>query len=259
LDEEDRDETIKHIAKILRRTLKFNKKPDWIGDPIDISWMREAGFDKIWTNDIFDSLLVFGTKTCDIKHFEDFRRIYNADKSPDEWVIIANKLSDMNNKKLPSFTWLKNNNYINLFVMIQRYPEKFAHLEREYEHKTHEELLELAKSLVNINNGKLQNYKWLEDNHPNLINCMMKHPNLFVHFERETMLNTPDENLEIAKRLSKENNGILQCHKWLNKNKYSKISAAIYNHPEIFKGIRMEMYKGRTKFVITIGEESNAT
>ena len=124
---------------------------------------------------------------------------------------------------------------------------------------TDEELLELATSLVNINNGKLQNYKWLEDNHPNLINCMMKHPNLFVHFERETMLNTPDENLEIAKKLSKENNGILQCHKWLNKNKYSKISAAIYNHPEIFKGIRMEMYKGRTKFVITIGEESNAT
>ena len=64
-----REEIAMQIVGLLRRRL-----PDY---QVDVTWMVDEGFDKIWKDEILDYLLQFGSKSCGIKTFKEFRDIYN--------------------------------------------------------------------------------------------------------------------------------------------------------------------------------------
>jgi hypothetical protein len=94
IPKEDKEDVINHIAKILRRNVKSK-------ETTNIDWMREAGFDKIWSNEIFDNLLVFGTKICGINHFEDFRKIYSERSEAEFYINELEKIQEENNGVIP--------------------------------------------------------------------------------------------------------------------------------------------------------------
>ena len=63
-----------YIAKMLRRLIPKRKGED-------ISWLVEKGFDKVWKNEVFDSLLSFGVGCATIKDYDHFRELYADDET----------------------------------------------------------------------------------------------------------------------------------------------------------------------------------
>jgi hypothetical protein len=251
---EGRNDVITHVAKILRRLLK--KKPDWVGEAIDISWMREANFDEIWSNDIFGSLLMFGTKTCGLEHFEAFRRIYSELKSIDEWVKIAERLTAENDDKFPTFSWLINNGYGGLTTATIKYPERFAHLEREFQSKSLEEWVIIAEKLAIENGGKLPTYQWLKTNgYITLATTVARHHDKFSHLEREFDHQTLEKQVLFAEQLAAENGGKIPSFKWLSDRHYFGLSTALAKHPNAFSHLEREFLQKTSDEHIVIAEK----
>jgi len=101
-DDEDYSITT-HIGLMLNQLGKSQSpiinnipQPDWKLS-MNIDWMVEAGFDKIFDKSIYDTLLMFGTAAAGVETFDEFREIFNSKKKqPTYWVRIANELSEKN-------------------------------------------------------------------------------------------------------------------------------------------------------------------
>jgi len=65
------------------------KKPDW-SNAVDIENLIKDGFDKIWVDDIFESLRVFGTNACTAKTFQEFREVINGKNSTLDIFFLHN-------------------------------------------------------------------------------------------------------------------------------------------------------------------------
>jgi hypothetical protein len=170
-------------------------------------------------------------------------------KTPEEWVPIAEKLAKENDGILPKSLWLQKNNYSGLATIMQKHPDKFAHIEQDYGGgKTVDEWVPIAEKLVKENNGILPNSCQLEKRGYNGINnAMKKHPDKFSHIEQEYKGGkTVDEWVPIAEKLAKEHNGILPSPGWLGKHGYASLCAMMRNHSEKFFHIKQDSRKGRT-------------
>lgn len=160
---------------------------------------------------------------------------------PDEWLKIAEKEAADNDGILPNFKTL-DNKYNGLTSCMRSYPKMFEHFKQEVKNHTPEYWKKLAKKKAKENGGKLQTDVWLRANGLNaLCNCMYNHPEVFKGIEQEQVL--PDY-LAVAKKLCKGNCGVLQGSKWLRNNGHGDLYRRIYNHPELFKGMKQEHRNG---------------
>jgi len=111
----------------------------------------------------------------------------------------------------------------------------------EQRRKTLEEQVKIAEQLAKENNGILPYKAWLGKNgYSSLIHAMYECPKSFNHIKQEKMIKSLEEQVKIAERLSKKNNGILPCGAWLIKNRYSGLNYALRKYPESFSHIKQE-------------------
>lgn len=246
----------KHIVIMLRR--RFEKlvqpTPQWEKQikSVNVQWMVEAGFDKVWTNDIFDTLLTFTTGSCGIETFEEFRRVYGDNKSAEEWYIIAKKLEVENGGKLYTSTRLKEMGLSALVAQILNNPEIFKDITRDFGcegFNTVHKFVKLAEELRDSNDGILQNPAWIQKHYPKLYWKMLSQPDEFKHIPQKFVQpeeRTAEEWVECSKEFLDEYNILPTSNKlpW-------GVQRTIINNKQLFKD--MEQYKGiGNKHIITI-------
>ena len=255
-DNFDREAVIVHIAKVLRRTSdnfkpsnpgKNQIKPDFQATK-DLSWMREAGFDEIWSPDIASNLLIFATKVCGIEHFKQFREVYGERKTGKEWVRFAENLAaSRSSKKLPCSTVLFNE-YHNLYSYMQYRPELFKHIMKEYKYfpsdQSLEEIVEDAQNLAKSRPSKKLPYRqMLIKKFPIIAKEMKKHPEKFGHIGQEEY--NPDRPpveivVQMAKDLAKSRPSKKLPPSFELMKKYPKIYLKKREYPDLFKDIPQE-------------------
>ena len=246
---ENQDEIINHIARILRRnsdkTNQVRKNPDW-SNAVNFDWLIDAGFDQIWSNEILYSILSFGTGTCGISSFKEFRNILSERTFLDEWVEIAEHLSKNNNDKIPSFSKLTDMELHGLCIQLVRNPNKFSHLEREKERIYVDEWVEIAEHLAKNNNDKLPAKKVLkQEGYQQLISSIYKHKKKFNHICQEELRTrrSTSEWLVIARKRAKDNHGKLPSQKILKKEGLETMIK--HFDKELFKGVKYEIETSR--------------
>jgi len=244
---ENQDKVINHIAKILRRNSDRNnvikRKPIW-EDSLDLGWMIDEGFDKIWTNEIFDSMLVIGTNTSGIKDFEEFRKIILCKKSIPENVKDAEKLANENNGVLPIDHWLKKNGYSGLMTCKYRNPSYLAHIKQlsRSEIAIYKNVKD-AEKLANKNNGILPGDRKIRDKGKSgIIYCIKKYPDAFSHIKRKLTKSIP-EHVKDAEKLANENNDILMNDNQLLLNGYRSLVTCKSRHANDFAHIKQIKYR----------------
>ena len=254
---EEQKDVIIHIAKILRRQHEL-LKPSWKEQTVDVSWMANAGFDEIIINNIFKSLLMFGTKTCGIEHFEMFRKVYNGNKKTLEEAVKDAERLEREYGELPNTGWLKENECEYINYHIYQHPEAFKHIKQsKHQHKILEEVVKDAEELEK-KFGKLPNQKWLRDNRYGYINYYMKiYPEAFKHIKQKKFKKTLEEAVKDAEELEKKFGELLN-QKWLEDNGYDYINYYMRKHPEAFKHIkqtRLNKFKNSLEKAIKDAEE----
>jgi hypothetical protein len=129
-----------------------------------------------------------GLDRCMSKNPELFKHIKQdkKSKSPEEYVVIAEKLVQENNGVLPDCKWLRNNRHMGVYQCMQNHPDRFKHIKQNKLIKTLEEWVKIAEELAKDNGGILQHYKWLKRNGCGGLNdCMKNHPELFKGIKQE--------------------------------------------------------------------------
>jgi len=101
--------------------------------------------------------------------------------------------------------------------------------------------------LVKKNNGKiiegvLPSSSWLRKNgYGGLCACVYKRPEDFTHIRQNYKGGRSiEENIKIAERLARENNGKLPCYSWLKKNRYKGLLLCIMRNKDKFEHIKQE-------------------
>lgn len=186
-----------HIGLMFRRSTGCSPPRHSQKEGTNIKWMADAGYDEIFKKDIYDGLLVFGSKANGVETFDSFRQIYNDNqRSVDEWVLIAEYLAEQNFGLLPRNKRLIDMGYSGLVGCMCMNPERFAHIVQEPRLKTNftqidghtvkpstnvYEQVNIAKSLSLLNEGILPSDTWLIQNkHIKLVIMMRDNPNAFA-------------------------------------------------------------------------------
>jgi hypothetical protein len=169
-------------------------------------------------------------------------------QSVKEWVPIAEKLAEEHGGILPHKGWLGSNGYCGLIQALQKYPELFAHLDKDNQFgRTVDEWVSVAEQLAEKHNGALPRGIWLMENGYKSLHSAIRHNSeKFSHIKTEFISHTPHEWVKIAEKLAEDNGGILPCNSWLRNNRYSGLPSVIYRCPELFKHIKQENKSGRT-------------
>jgi len=227
------DEIVEHVVKTLRRS-SIPKSTEWESQTIDISWMIERGFDKVWSDDIFDNLLSFGTGICGIKTFEEFRNIYSLQLNISEHVKNAEKLAKENRGKLYTITKLYKMGESSLACAIRKKPEYFSHIVRDYDKIKVIQHVQLAEKLAKKNNGVLPAFSVLiRMGYATLADSIRRVPDKYKHIKREVLRLTVQDHIINAEKLAKENGGFLPPTKELKKS-HKALFATICNHRKKF-------------------------
>ena len=168
-------------------------------------------------------------------------------KTPEEWVLVAEKLAKKNRGILPTAAWIQRNGYYGLAIALRKHPKLFAHLSQEFKGgKKADEWLPIAKQLARENGGKLPCRQWLVDNgYHGLYQMLAKFPKLFKHLEIERKTRPAKDWVPVAEKLAKENGDTLPHYKWLTKNGYYGLAIALNHYPELFAHLSQE-HKLRT-------------
>jgi len=234
---ENSEEIAVYISKILRRNVSNN--PQWENQTIDVSWMIEAGFDKVWSDDIYSGILTFTSGTCGIKTFKEFREVYSGYRKVDEWIEIAETLAKENGGSLPIKSYLIKNGFKSLVNAIHRTPKKFQHIKQEKSTKTPDEWLVIAEKLAKENGGLLPATSFLmEKNLYSLMWMISKYPEKFQHIKQERLHKTPDEWVVIAEKLAKENGGLLPPYIDLINGGFNGLTLMLKRYPKKFKHVK---------------------
>jgi len=217
------------IAGMFRRRL--------LNNGTDLAWMVDCGFDKIWKDDIWDDLLLFGSGFCGCKSFVEFRSVLSNRKTLDQWLLIAEEIAHQNNGVLPHQKWLVDHGHAGLVRFMFYQPEVFAHIPQDTKKgKSLKEHLSDAEMLAANHRGVLPNMKWLADHGYNgLAQCIMKNRAEFSHLEQAWKGGKSQEEwLAIAGELAAEHGGTLPNQEWLVKHGYSGLKCCIVEHPDSF-------------------------
>ena len=178
------------------------------------------------------------------KLFKHIKQEKRGGKSPKEWIHIAEKLAKENGGILQNSGWLQKNGYSGLSAVLISCSELFKHIKQEKRGgKPPEEWIPIAEKLAKENGGVLQNHFWLcQNQYSGLSACIKNNPEMFKHLKVEKCVKRIEEWLLIAKRLTKENGGVLPTHLWIRENGYCGLSSCILKNPEMFKhlGLRLK-------------------
>jgi hypothetical protein len=60
--------------------------------------------------------------------FAHIKQEKKANMTPEEWVVLAEKLAKENNGMLPDVAWLKKHGYTGLVSAVKKHPSKFTHI-----------------------------------------------------------------------------------------------------------------------------------
>lgn len=103
-------------------------RPTWKNQGIDLTWMKDKGYDKVELKDMYDNLLMFGTAISGVETFQEFRDVYGNYKSISEWVEFAKDLANKNGGILPEMSKLP----AALVVTLLKYPEQFEGIQQYF-------------------------------------------------------------------------------------------------------------------------------
>lgn len=120
------------------------------------------------------------------KYFSHIKQEIKSGKTREEQVLIAEKLAQDNNGKLPNNTQLKKNGFASLVVLLKKCPELFAHIEQEKNtRRTKENNIAQIKNLIRENDGIMPSYTQLvQGGHTHLISTLYTYPELFPDFKK---------------------------------------------------------------------------
>ena len=236
-----------YIIKLLknrnRNKNNIKKIPNWKQEGIDLSWMSEQGFDKIWSNDILDSVLTFGTNTCNIKHFSEFKKVFNSEYKPIKYYVqLAERLAREHGGIL-LMSQLRKDKHFKLIRKIYSCPKEFIHIKIEYINMNKQPLeyyVKLAEKLANKNNGTLVLSELSNKNkkYVNLKYSINSNPKAFSHINiiKQSRIHI-DEYIELAKKLEDQNGGKLELKKL--KKEHPKLLKEIHRRAKDFSHINI--------------------
>jgi len=107
-------------------------------------------------------------------------------------------------------------------------------------YRTPEEWVPIAEDLAKKHGGVLPNCMWLiENGYSALDQAMRNYPELFAGFNQKNKKGkTLKEHLQDARRLTKNNEGLLPNYAWLRDNGYGSLNAAIRFYPSEFTNFK---------------------
>jgi len=188
------------------------------------------------------------------KLFAHLKQECKRGKTPEEWVVIAEKLAEEHNGILPRPIWLEANGYKGLYACIRRCPSFFKHIKQDRKQRPIEEWVSIAEGIAKDHDGVIPRPRWLiENGYSGLARMMKENPDEFKHISQNKMIKIKPESLvPVVEKLAKDNGGILQKQCWLHSNGYSGVVAAIKRHPELFTHIQMErvIYRNLDEWVV---------
>jgi hypothetical protein len=177
-------------------------------------------------------------------HLEQDRERYSLQ----EGIATALKLSDGNNGKLQTRTWLRTNGYKWLDAQMAANKESYSHIPQERDRMNQKLHVELVKKLANENGGRIPSVTWLDkNNYQSIIHSIARNPELYKQWKqdkRECL--TKDEVVTLAEKVAKKNGGSLPPRTTLKKMGHKQICWALDRYPEAFKHIGRE-YKTHTQ------------
>jgi len=256
------EEGVEFVVKTLRRS-SIPKTTEWESQTIDISWMIEKGFDKIWDNSLYDSILSFSTGVCGVGTFNEFRSVYDGRKTKLEWQKFAEEIFTKTGEFKPYSKYMIKK-YPGFSVCVTRFPEYFEHL---IPMKPDEKWRTFVDKLADDNSGILPSCGYIKRKHPTLSTYMYAHPDVFKGvwqyygtgvYRVIKVLGTNiehdapqlEKHFTIINNLLKENN-ILPNNQALNKIDYG-LSDMLLDHPEFFHGIKQFYGRGYDIVIQTI-------
>jgi hypothetical protein len=174
------------------------------------------------------------------KHIKQCKR----QKTILQHVRFAEKLAKENGGLLSYALSLRERGHISLNICMKKYPQMFAHIDQEKLQKKPKEWLEIAEKIVKENNGILYSISKLKQiGYGGLIACMARCPDMFSHIEKaKIMSRSPEQWVEVANEISKENNGFLCNQRQLDKNGYGGLRGCMERHPDMFSHIKRKKY-----------------
>lgn len=157
------------------------------------------------------------------------------------WIEDANRLAKNNKGRLPSYAWLKSNGRNGMLHAMRKYPETFAHFERDFERCKLNDMVVIAQDIADKNGGLLPNTSKLRKmGHGNLVTQMYCAAERFAHIPKEKSIMSLDEHVRSAEKLSKQYQGLLPGHRWLRRNGFTALSGAMTKWPLAFRHIRRQ-------------------
>jgi superfamily II DNA or RNA helicase len=187
---ENQDEIVNYIGLIFRRMSNQNhsKKPDW-SNAFDIEKLIEGGFDKIWVNDVFENLRVFGTNICTAETFKEFREIISGKyTNVDEYVKeVENMINPITGLAPPISTFSPGCQF-----MVRKYPDKFKHIKFKKPHITVDEHLLYVEKTVDPITGLAPPISTFS---PGCRAMIRKYPDKFEHIKFKKPHITVDEHV----------------------------------------------------------------
>lgn len=127
-----------------------------------------------------------GLQVALLKHPQSFDHIQKKHRSQvvktlEDWVEVARDLARKNGGQLPPILHIKEKLKLHgLVSAIQRFPEKFRGIKREFILRRPEHWIKPAKQLIRKHGGKLPGPGWLRDNGYTWLNMALKnHPELY--------------------------------------------------------------------------------
>ncbi len=242
------DKVVEYVVKTLRRS-SIPKSTKWESQTIDISWMIEKGFDKVWDNSLYDSLLSFSTGVCGINTFKEFRNTFNSRKTKKEVIKILKDIEKDNNGMIPSPTKLRSMGLVCLQSWIYRDKDLLNRFTQEVERNFDEKrVLDNIKKVAEKNGGTIPNVHQLQIMEEwSILHHLYKNPELFKKNNLildKNQVSLKQTKLDLHKLISK-NNGKIPCFSIL-RNGNMHILNYMKNHPEEFE--EFKKYERESKY-----------
>jgi hypothetical protein len=179
--------------------------------------------------------------------FSHIKQHRDRRKSISFWVRVAEKVAFDNGGVLPCGAWLAKNGYSTMYGCLTKHPSSFSHIKREKQFKSMPEWVSVAVRLSQEHGGVLPCVGWLASNgYGGLQSAMRNHPEAFEHIVQDKPYSerkSKFDNLSVAKKLAKDNGGVLPNVGWLRRNGYMDVYQSIRKYPDLFSGIkRMRPY-----------------
>jgi hypothetical protein len=173
--------------------------------------------------------------------FLNIKREYVKKGSLNKAIKTAEKLTQDNDGKLPTYKWLINNDYKWLTFFICRYKEIFSKYNQESVYGQVDNRVIIAEKLAKNNGGKLPTATWLLSNgYDDVYHNMITYKKKFAHIKRETIRRPLNKTIKTAEKLAKDNGGKLPPTTWLAKNGYKWVVNQISDNKNSFSHIKKE-------------------